>query len=201
MDAVAMDTSIGGGRWPTGNAGTKIRDQRPRRTPRCRSRNQRHPNRAGSEMAHPRVYENDNTLRDRLFAKVSPEPNSGCWLWDGAIGTDGYGAIRAHRDSDGVRARVTAHRVSYRLAKGPIPNGLWLDHICRVRSCVNPDHLEPVTPQINILRGESVGAIAVRTNQCKRGHKFTPSNTKTRKDGSRRCLTCAKIYQCHRARS
>ena len=76
-------------------------------------------------------------------AKIHFEPNSGCWLWAGADNGVGYGKYRGKY----------AHRVAYEAARGAIPEGMFLDHLCRVRCCVNPDHLEPVTNVENIRRG------------------------------------------------
>lgn len=78
-------------------------------------------------------------------AHIHHEPNSGCWLWAGADNGGGYGKFRGKY----------AHRVSYEMRNGAIPEGLHLDHLCRVPCCVNPDHLEPVTNQENARRGEA----------------------------------------------
>lgn len=90
-------------------------------------------------------------LPERIQEKLIPEPNTGCWLymgsWDSA---NGYGKI-----SWGGRHSML-HRVVYELTVGPIPEGLILDHQCRVRACCNPAHLEPVTVQVNTERGEAV---------------------------------------------
>lgn len=86
-------------------------------------------------------------IEQRLLDKITPEPNSGCWLWTGFVHPSGYGVIRTGNKN------TYAHRCSYELFVGAVPEGLQLDHICRVRCCVNPAHLEPVTPQENVLRG------------------------------------------------
>lgn len=86
---------------------------------------------------------------DRFMSHVSPEPNSGCWLWTASGGSGGYGSFSIGR----ARANLMAHRVSYEMFRGPIPEGLHIDHLCRVRCCVNPAHLEPVTPRENVNRG------------------------------------------------
>ncbi len=81
-----------------------------------------------------------------------PEPNSGCWLFLGALTHNGYGKLRG---ADGDYRDEKAHRVFYERTKGPIPAGLQLDHLCKVTSCVNPDHLEVVTGAINCQRGRN----------------------------------------------
>jgi hypothetical protein len=77
------------------------------------------------------------------------EKTAGCWLWRGAINSNGYPAIH----SEGRRGRqLRAHRVAYEMLVGPIPEGMQLDHLCEVKHCVNPDHLEPVLAQVNCER-------------------------------------------------
>jgi hypothetical protein len=89
---------------------------------------------------------------------------------------------------------VGAHRWSYEALVGPIPPGLEIDHLCRVRNCVNPSHLEPVTKAVNILRGESMSARHARQTHCKSGHPFDAENTRMTTDGQRRCRTCDRQY-------
>lgn len=97
-------------------------------------------------MARPRV-----ALADRLERWSIPEPNSGCVLWLGALTWDGYGYIGL-RDAAGKAYNVRAHRAAYELRVGPIRDGLVIDHLCRVRCCINPDHLEVVTQHENLRR-------------------------------------------------
>lgn len=86
---------------------------------------------------------------DRFWSKVEPEPNSGCWIWIGAR-TEGYGQLSSGRREEG---NISAHRFAYVLLRGPIPVGFEPDHLCRLRCCVNPWHMEPVTRRENALRG------------------------------------------------
>lgn len=124
-------------------------------------------------------------LIDRFMAKVMPEPNSGCWLWTGTTAAYGYGQIHA----DG-RTQL-AYSVGYRLLIGPIPVNLELDHKCRVRCCVNPDHLEPVTHAENVRRGNAGVNNSVKT-RCPHGHAYSPENTYIMPSGSRFCRACGR---------
>lgn len=91
---------------------------------------------------------------DRFWEKVSPEPNSGCWLWTAAVNQYGYGVLGIGSQFDGSRRNVLAHRLALRLFKTDPPEHLDVDHLCRVPSCVNPDHLEIVTHRENVMRGK-----------------------------------------------
>lgn len=125
----------------------------------------------------------DLRLPIRFWDKVSPCPVSGCWLWTGAITSQGYGSM-------GVDGKtVNTHRHAYLMLVGEIENGLELDHKCRVRRCVNPDHMEPVTKQINIARGEAGANWAAKTH-CPRGHAYSDTNTYLTPKGKRICRRC-----------
>src|SRR5438132_10157018 len=123
-----------------------------------------------------------NTLA-QLEHRIIPVPESGCWIWEGAWSKKGYGNVRYEGK---VQA---AHRVFYMLLRGPIPEGLTLDHLCRVRSCVNPDHLEIVTNRVNRERGYSPPAMNRRKTHCKRGHLFDEHNT-VHEGKNRHCRKC-----------
>jgi hypothetical protein len=117
--------------------------------------------------------------------KISPEPNSGCWLWTAAIDGSGYGVT-----SDSGKT-VSAHRAVYRLLVGEILDGMHLDHLCRVRCCVNPLHLEPVTPRVNLLRGKTIASARASQAHCINGHELAGENLYTRGDrGTRECRAC-----------
>lgn len=120
-----------------------------------------------------------------VLERVS-EDTSGCWLWTLHTNADGY----AQTVWRGKSRRM--HRVAYELFVGPIPEGLVLDHLCRVRHCLNPKHLEPVTGRENVMRGEGVGAKCARRTHCPAGHPLDNSNRDQR--GSRVCLPCRRDY-------
>lgn len=126
-------------------------------------------------------------MLDRLRRHVSIDAN-GCWNWTGTKSPKGYALTQV----DGVSKR--AHRVIYELTNGPVPTGLQLDHLCRNRGCVNPDHLEPVTGKVNVLRGVGVTAQNAKKTHCHRGHPLSGDNIYPRSNGGRECWEC-KIQQ------
>lgn len=107
-----------------------------------------------------------------------------CWNWQQTLSHKGYGDFFPTR-----KKRVPAHRWSYEHFVGPIPEGLVLDHLCRVRHCVNPEHLEAVTPQENTLRGVGPSAVNASKTQCLRGHALEGNNLIVRATG-RGCRAC-----------
>lgn len=125
--------------------------------------------------------------REALLENYIPEPNTGCWFWLGAIAS-GYGHVRYQGRDQG------AHRVFYELLRGPIPEGLTIDHLCRQPSCVNPDHLEPVTMRENVIRGTGPSAANARKTHCRNGHELNADNMFMRR-GTRQCRMCKNAYQ------
>jgi hypothetical protein len=145
------------------------------------------------------------TLERRFWAKVdkhdqTSEDSTPCWMWNGATSPQGYGHFNLSK-----KTSTTAHRVSYLLSIGVIPEGLHLDHLCRNRGCVNPAHLEPVSPRENLLRGEGVAAVNAAKTHCHKGHEFTSENTQvvphsSRDHGTKRiCLICQRERRTRQA--
>lgn len=132
---------------------------------------------------------------DKVMSRVEKESAGGCWLYTGSLAADGYARVK----DAGSDLALLVHRVTYEELTGPIPDGLVLDHLCRVRNCVNPEHLEPVTGAENIRRG--VRARLGERTHCAEGHEFTPENTafqrRTTKSGvtmTPLCRTCKNTY-------
>ena len=125
------------------------------------------------------------TVEQRFWPKVDKRQD-GCWVWQAAT-LKGYGQFN-------VGHRICyAHRVAYELVVGPIPDGLELDHLCRNTLCVNPDHLEPVTMRVNILRSQSEPANNARKTHCPHGHAYDAENTYVNPKGHRSCRECRRI--------
>ena len=112
-----------------------------------------------------------------------------CWLWSGTHNSDGYGSTRLGHRGCGARS-MAAHRAIYQLLVGSVPADMHLDHLCRNKNCVNPDHLEVVTRRENILRGYSPQAMNARQTHCRRaGHPLSGDNVRIYR-GLRACRAC-----------
>jgi len=132
---------------------------------------------------------NDPRLPVRFWRKVSVA-DSGCWEWTAGQLRGGYARFRV--GGRGSKSGV-AHRFAYETLVGKIPDGRQLDHLCRVRHCVNPANLEPVTPRENTLRGETPAAANAAKTHCPAGHEYTVSNTYLDKPrGIRMCRLCGR---------
>lgn len=114
-----------------------------------------------------------------------------CWIWTGYVNPNGYGQLGTILQ--GKKDTILAHRLSWMLFRGPLVEGLVIDHLCRDRRCVNPEHLELVTNTENVMRGIGLGPTNRAKTHCKRGHAFTEANTGI-KDGKRVCRACARLW-------
>ena len=128
------------------------------------------------------------SFEERFWSKV--DKTGDCWLWTAGKSDQGYGTFHIGSRTAASRRPVGAHRVAYQLLVGPIPEGFHIDHLCRVRHCVNPAHLEPVTCRVNLLRGETIPADNAAKTHCVHGHPFNAVNTYVTPDGRRQCRTC-----------
>lgn len=122
-------------------------------------------------------YINTEELKDRFLSKTESGP-SGCINWTGARFTNGYGAFKAM--VGGNWRQCKAHRIAFLIAGGSIPDGLTIDHLCKNKGCVNPDHMEVVTQTVNSQRGNPI------KSHCKRGHPRSPRSA---------CYECERIRQ------
>lgn len=118
----------------------------------------------------------NTALPQRFWAKV--QMTDTCWIWTASVTSRGYGTYWL-----GGRSQLV-HRLAFEALTGPIPDGLTIDHLCRVKRCINPDHLEAVTSAENTRRAYA------DVTHCLRGHEFTPENTIHKRDRGRNCRTC-----------
>lgn len=134
------------------------------------------------------------SLEDRFWSKVSVGPTGECWLWTAALDRDGYGRFSIQRKER------RAHRIAYELAVGTIPDGLVVDHLCRVVACCNPAHLEVVTSPENTRRGftfrrENGLLLAAQRPECANGHKYEEGSYLMRRGKYRVCKACNRDRQ------
>lgn len=127
--------------------------------------------------------------RERFWSRVRVTP--GCWEWTGGKIPEGYGAFY----KTGAPNNMGAHRYSYEIHVGLIPQGLVLDHLCGNRGCVNPDHLEAVRQRTNVLRGSAPPARNAEKTHCPKGHPYSEDNTYLIRTGGRACRTCRRDNQ------
>lgn len=125
---------------------------------------------------------------ERFWSKV--QKTDSCWLWTAAVDVNGYGRVGTTR-----RRTALAHRVAYELVKGPVPDGLTLDHLCRTHRCVNPDHLESVTARENIIRA---GLVALRV--CRSGRHQLSAESIVTNGAAVTCALCRREARIARAR-
>ncbi len=138
-----------------------------------------------------------NASKDRLMKMVSVYASDGCWVWMGAVGSSGYGTMEV------LGKTALVHRVSYELHKGEIPAGMVIDHICKNKICVNPDHLRVVTHKQNTLENsDAPTAINAKKTHCIHGHPLSGDNLKLavgttngKIKKERVCRTCQRTYQ------
>lgn len=139
--------------------------------------------RTGNPLAIP-----TKTIEERFFEKV--RFTNSCWFWEGARQWKGHGSFYYAGD------RIPAHRWAYEYLVGPIPPGLYLDHLCMNPPCVNPAHLEPVTNAENLRRAVA----AYQKESCPHGHAYDEKNTYHSKNGRRHCRECARLRSLERGR-
>jgi hypothetical protein len=122
-------------------------------------------------------------LKELVASRIQIDSN-GCWIWQRAVSSHGYGSFIV------AGKQFRAHRLSYEAHRGPIPKGLVLDHLCRVKQCCNPDHLQAVTQRENTLRGENFIAALAQATHCKHGHPLSGDNLYLHPNGGRDCRAC-----------
>lgn len=126
------------------------------------------------------------SIQDRIMSHVTTS-DTGCWLWTKSVTSGGYARVKHEGRTH------AAHRLLYELTIGSVPADLELDHICRVRRCVNPAHLEPVTPRENTMRAPTApAAINAAKTRCDHGHPFDAANTQIDSRAMRQCRTCRR---------
>lgn len=132
---------------------------------------------------------------DRILERTAADPDSGCWIWQGAVNAGGYGRVSVGSRAEGTLRQEFIHRAVYEALVAPIPEGLHIDHLCRVRHCVNPEHMDPVPKAVNTLRGEAPAARNARKTHCDNDHPLEGDNLRVTRAGHRQCRTCFRASQ------
>ena len=128
----------------------------------------------------------DLRIPDRVWARVYPEPNTGCWLWGGCLNGNGYGTVTVAGETHGVHRLVKS-------TETPIASTMQVDHLCRVRSCCNPAHLRVVTPRTNVLAATgSVAQVNGAKTHCPADHPLSGPNLYVTRAGRRHCRECKR---------
>lgn len=140
----------------------------------------------------PTPHYGDKRLPPRFWAKVEACNDTGCWLWTASIGNHGYGCYGVGGLRNGKSWTDVAHRIAYKALVGEIPPDLVTDHLCRVRRCVNPAHMEIVTNRVNLLRGNGWSGRKHRQTHCIHGHELAGDNLYVYPGGSRQCRICKR---------
>lgn len=125
-------------------------------------------------------------LSERFWQRVNRNNSEVCWAWTGSYNSKGYGQLEV----EGIKEM--AHRISYELSVGPIPEAMSIHHRCNNPSCVNPNHLEPMAIEDNILLGNGEPAQNARKTHCHRGHELVEPNLIPNKLGLRHCRACRR---------
>lgn len=139
-------------------------------------------------FADKKLY--DEFIKEKIEKNI--RINNNCWMWNGAKDKDGYGTFCYNTKKEKV------HRISYKLWMGELDPTLTIDHLCNIRSCCNPTHLQQVTIKRNVLRSNGLTAINKRKTHCIHGHPFSPQNTYLYRGTHRQCKTCQHLIYLKR---